>query len=141
MIRYGISHSSFSGVVGYAIHFFGEAWRYDESMSSGSWVFPRDSKKYDQMYQKFRLEKTINAKEAIDFNKRDSAISGFDSYRAGDVVSRFEDLKELKDVGIQLLIDKYGKDIDIEWGEPYDCDVKYVYGKEKKLLTNLDDLI
>ena len=131
-ITYGIEHLSFRGVVGHAIHFYGKAWVYDPSGEA-----------WDDRYKEFDIKKTINAKEAKIINERDGALTGFSSYREGDEIIRLDDLEELRDLGISLLIEKFGEDIKIRWGSPYDCepDIMLIYENGKKHLTNFADLL
>ena len=102
-MRYGITVDSFIMSIKDARHFYGTAWRYNDS--------EKDRLKRIETED---ITTTLTKDDAIELNKRELAGFGKWKYRAGDETLRFKHSNELIAAGYKLLREKYNLDDDVE---------------------------
>ena len=101
--RYGIRITSYRGGVPGAIHFYGEAWRYD-----GDTVERED------------LTRELGIGAARRLNRHDwgELVAGF-RWKPGMKTNRFDSEDDVITAGASYLTDHYGASIEIERGDPW----------------------
>ena len=102
-IRYGVRITSWRGRAPGAVHWYGEAWRYDgDTIERGS------------------LERSLDDAGAARFNEIDGTWDHVGSFRwrAGMTTNRFDTEEEVITVGLRCLAAKYGALPEVEVGSP-----------------------
>lgn len=129
-MKYGIRITSWRGISFNAIHFYGKAWAYNEEIGDRicriqynpdkDRFWDAEGNEYEDPYFEEDIEHEMTSEEARILNEKDQSISKNMGYQKGDITYRFDTEDQVIEKGIQLLTEKYGKDIVIIDGERYD---------------------
>ena len=108
-VRFGIRITSYAGYAPGAIHYYGEAWRYDGDTC-----------------ERQELERTLTEPEAIKLNRHDRGADALPSgfrWKIGSKTGRFDSEESVIDAGRVYFSEKYGSEVAvIELGAHYDLD-------------------
>ena len=110
LLRYGIEISSWVGTSAGAVHYYGKAWRYDDSQ-----------------IVKHEIERELTEPQAKALNRLDNESSifmpGMFRWRTGMMTGRYDTREQVIADGIRLLREEYGEEVQVvEVGSAYEIE-------------------